>query len=113
MKYFAFVIVILSVFACTLQKEAFIFIDSQTSGRTPDGVYFLDVVIKNTGEQPGYFVILIAQAYKEGKDLQRIEKAYGDIFPNASKQQRLLFDRIGLSEPDSVSLKITYSPYQL
>lgn len=98
---------------CSLQKEAFVFIDKKTEGRTSEGLYYLDITIKNTGEQPAYFVILIAQAYFNQKEVQRIEKAYGDIFPNGNKQQRLIFENLGINEPDSVIFKITYSPYSL
>lgn len=46
----------------------------------------MDVSIKNTGEQPAYFVILIAQAFKNGNDIQRVEKGFGDIFPMPRKK---------------------------
>ncbi len=113
MKYAFITLLLVLSSACTLQKEAFIFIDGKSAGRTNDGLYYLDVKVKNSGEQPGYFVILIAQAYQKGQEVQRIEKGYGDVFPNATKEMRLIFDRIGVTEPDSVSLNITYSPYQL
>lgn len=113
MKYAFILLALVVISACTLQKEAFIFIESKSEGRTFEGTYYLDVKLKNSGEQPGYFVILIAQAYKDGNDVQRIEKGYGDIFPGATKEMRLIFDRVGVINPDSVSLKITYSPYQL
>ena len=113
MKFAYFIIFVIVLSACTRQKDAFVFIESKTEGRTQEGFYYLDVKVKNSGEQPAYFVILISQAYKGGKDLQRIEKGYGDIFPKATKEMRIVFDRIGIVEPDSVSMQITYSPYQL
>ncbi|MFA5511632.1 MAG: hypothetical protein WC313_04205 [Candidatus Kapaibacterium sp.] len=108
-----FTALIIIMCSCTLQKEAFVFIKSKTPGRTQEGLYYMDVSIKNTGEQPAYFVILIAQAFKNGNDIQRVEKGFGDIFPNAEKEMRVTFDRIGFTEPDSVTMKITYSPYHL
>jgi hypothetical protein len=96
-----------------LQKEAFVFVDKKVEGRTTDGYYFLDVTVKNTGEQPAYFVILISQAYLDGKEVQRIEKGYGDIFPGGAKENRLIYNNLGASDPDSVSLKITYSPINI
>ncbi|MBX3044221.1 MAG: hypothetical protein KIT33_03905 [Candidatus Kapabacteria bacterium] len=113
MKYTALLILIMVLVSCTRQKDAFIFIDQKVEGRTAEGLYFLDVTVKNTGEQPAYFVILIAHAYKDGKDLQRLEKGYGDIFPGGSKEMRIIFDRVGILQPDSVALSLTYSPYHL
>ncbi len=111
--YILILLLLLQISSCTLQKEAFVFVDKKVEGRTSEGYYYLDVVLKNTGEQPAYFVILISQAYLDGNQIQRIEKGYGDIFPNGSKEKRLIFDKLGLSTPDSVSLKITYSPVDI
>jgi hypothetical protein len=111
MKYLLIVLILIISVSCTLQKEAFVFVDNRESGRTGTGEYYLDVTVKNTGEQPAYFVILISEAYLNGNMIQRIEKGYGDIFPGASKKMRMTYDKLGLSEPDSVSLQITYSPF--
>lgn len=99
-------------YSCTVQSDAFVFVEKKIEGRTEEGFYFVDVTIKNTGEQPAYFVILISEAYKNGKAAQRIEQGYGDIFPNSSKQKRIIFSQLGIEKPDSINLRITYSPYQ-
>lgn len=113
MKYLLILMMILIFGSCTLQKEAFVFVDSKKEGRTLEGFYFLDVRVKNSGEQPAYYVILISQVFLKGKEIQRIEKGYGDLFPGSAKEMRLIFEKLGNSDPDSVGLKLTYSPFNI
>jgi hypothetical protein len=95
--------------SCTLQTEPKVIISERLEGRTADNKYYADISLKNEGEQPAYFVILISLAYQKGKEIERKENAYGDIFNGVVKKNRVIFANIGFENPDSVIFKITYS----
>lgn len=105
---YLFIIIIL-ICSCEPKQDPKIIVSKKTFGFAESGHYFADVTLKNVGEIPAYFVILIATAYTDGNEIQRVERGYGDIFPNGEKSYRLIFDRFRLNPPDTINLEITFS----
>jgi hypothetical protein len=106
---FISVLLLLVIFSACSQRDARVFISKNTNSRTAAGIYIENIELKNDGEQPAYFVILMSTAYLNNKEVQYIEKGYGDIFPNETKTYTLTFDKLGLNNPDSIVYRITYS----
>lgn len=108
LKFISVLLLLVGISSCS-QRDARVFISNKTAGRTQLGVYYENVELKNDGEQPAYFVILMSTAYLKNSEIQYIEKGYGDIFPDETKTYTLTFDKLGLNNPDSIVYKITYS----
>jgi hypothetical protein len=106
---FISLLLLISINSACSQKDARVFVLNKTNGRTSSGVYFENVELKNDGEQPAYFVILMSTAYFNNREAQYIEKGYGDIFPDETKTYTLTFDKLGVNTPDSIVYRITYS----
>jgi hypothetical protein len=102
-------IIIIFIYSCEPKKDPKVIVSEKSFGFSESGHYFADVTLKNVGEIPAYFVILIASAHSGEKEIQRIERGYGDIFPNSTKSNRLIFDKYRLSTPDTVKFEITFS----
>jgi hypothetical protein len=107
-KFISLQLICVIIISCS-QRDARVFVSNKTVGRTSTGIYFENIELKNDGEQPAYFVILMSTAYLKNNQVQYIEKGYGDIFPDESKTYTLTFDKLGLNNPDSIIYKITYS----
>ena len=103
------ILLLFILISCSIQKDAHVLIEKINKGKNTQGHYYEEVFLVNDGEQPAYFVILIGKAYKNGNELQRIEKGYGDIWPQESKSYTLTYNNLGFSEPDSITYQITYS----
>lgn len=103
------IIIILFAFifiACETQDPPKVVVDSKKQGY--DNGFYYDITLKNVGEQPAYFVILIARGLDEqDNEMQRIEKSYGDLFPDESDTKRITFNKVA-SQPDSVDIDIVY-----
>ncbi len=102
-------IIIIFIYSCEPKKDPKVIVSGKSFGFTESGHYFADVTLKNLGEIPAYFVILIATAYSGEKEIQRIERGYGDIFPSSTKSNRLIFEKYRLTTPDTVNFEITFS----
>jgi hypothetical protein len=102
-------ILLMSLFACSSNKDAKLSINKIEKKRTTEGVYYENVDIINTGEVPALFVILIGKAYWQGKELQTVEKGYGDIYPGETKTFPIAYHNLGKNDPDSIIYRITYS----
>ncbi len=98
-----------SLFACSTNKDAKLSISKIEKNRTSEGVYYENIELINTGEVPALFVILIGKAYFKGQEIQSVEKGFGDIYPNEKKTYPMAYHNLGKSEPDSVVYRITYS----
>jgi len=98
-----------SLFACTTNKDAKLSISKIEKNRTSEGVYYENIELINTGEVPALFVILIGKAYFKGQEIQSVEKGYGDIYPSEKKTFPMSYHNLGKSDPDSVVYRITYS----
>ena len=72
-KLISVLLIFVFISACS-QRDARVFISNKTKGRTVKGYYFEDVELKNDGEQPAYFVILMSTAYLKNNQIQYIEK---------------------------------------
>ncbi len=103
-------LLILAIFiGCSTKKDALLSISKIEKKRDIDGTYYQDVSINNRGEMPALFVILIGNAYSNGKIIQTVEKGFGDIYPNETKTFPLFYQYVGHLDPDSVNYSITYS----
>ncbi len=107
--FFSFILLITILFSCTVLNDARVVITNKNDGRDPQNKYFWDVELKNEGEKPAYFVILIITCWKNGNELERKEWAYGDIFPNQKAENRIMMNKVGYDNPDSTTFKITYT----
>ncbi len=94
---------------CTRLADANLQITNKVTGRDEKNQYYEIVEITNKGEQPAYFVILIGKAYLGGKLIQNVERSYGDIFPAQKREYKLVYNLLGLNQPDSIIYNITYS----
>jgi hypothetical protein len=102
-------IIILIICSCEPKKDPKVIVSEKKFGFVESGHYFADVTLKNVGGIPAYFVILIATAYTGGNEIQRVERGYGDLFPNGEKSFRIIFDKYRLNPPDTVNFEITFS----
>lgn len=105
-----FLLLVIVFISCDVLKEANVRISNVAKSHDSNGIYFERVTLKNYGEQPAYFVILIGKAYKNGNIIQQVDKSFGDIFPNDSTTYDLYYDKFKYTELDSVSYQISYSP---
>ena len=114
MKKILIVISLIAVLiSCTVLSDPRIVITKKSDGRDASDKYFWKVELKNEGEKPAYFVILILTAWKNGKEIERKEWAYGDIFPNQIAEETIILNKVGFETPDSTTFKITYTSTDL
>lgn len=102
-------ILLFSFLACNTSKDAKLSISKIEKKRTAEGIYYENVDIINTGEVPALFVILIGKAYQMGREVQAVEKGYGDIYPGETKTFPIAYHNLGKNDPDSIVYRITYS----
>lgn len=105
-KILTIMLLIFIIVSCEVQKPPKVIVTSKSSGFSTN--YYFDIELKNVGEQPAYFVIIIASALNSNNEvIQTVEKAYGDLFPDESESKRLIFSKI-YREPDSLDIDITF-----
>ena len=104
---------VLNFNACQYDESAKLTVSEKITGRLGNGKYFLKVSVKNSGGQPAFMVVVIASAYSNGKEIDYKERAIGDIYVNQTVSDTLFFDNITFTEPDSIKLSLTYTPYNL
>jgi hypothetical protein len=93
-------------FACSTQDPPKVIVESKKQGFS-NGFYY-DITLKNVGEQPAYFVVLVARALDDqNKQMEQIEQSYGDLFPDESDSKRITFKYV-ISQPDSLDIDIVY-----
>ncbi len=112
-KILSLAILILLAISCTVLSDPRVVISKKSDGRDGSDKYFWKVELKNEGEKPAYFVILILTAWKSGKEIERKEYAYGDIFPNQFAEETIILNKVGFETPDSTTFKITYTATDL
>lgn len=103
------IVFLISLFGCSTNRDAKLSIIKIDKQRTSEGVYYENVEIKNSGEVPALFVILIGKAYLKGQEIQSVEKGYGDIYPNETKSFPIAYHNLGKNDPDSIVYRMTYS----
>ncbi len=106
MKFIPYIFLLL--FACTEVGGPDVLLMSEKEGRTGDGLVFLDVTIKNKGDTPAYFVIVMARALENGEEIAYKEMEFGDLLPDAEKTDRLTFSNAGYITPDDFKIDISY-----
>jgi hypothetical protein len=105
---YKFIIILLAflVLSCETQDPPRVVVESKKQGY--DNGFYYDITLKNTGEQPAYFVVLIATALSQDNvEMQRVERSFGDLFPDESEEKRFLFNKV-VSQPDSIDIDITF-----
>ena len=102
-------VMLISFFSCTVLKDARVVITNKSEGRDAQNKYYWNVELKNEGEKPAYFVILIISCWKNGSVIEKKEWAYGDLFPNQKIENKIIMDKVGYDNPDSTNFKITYT----
>lgn len=107
MKYIiSAILLFLITVSCEMQKPPKVIVNSKSSGFSTN--FYFDIELKNVGEQPAYFVVMIATALNsENQIIQTVEKSYGDLFPDEAVSKRLNFNQV-FREPDSLDIDITY-----
>lgn len=106
MKYLILFMLLVTFIGCEVQSPPKVIVTSKISGF--DANIYYDIELKNVGEQPAYFVLLIATALNSANQpIQTIEKSYGDLFPDESLSQRVSFNKV-FSQPDSIAIEIAY-----
>ncbi len=63
--------ILLLFFSCTVLKDARVLITNKSDGRDAQNKYYWNVELKNEGEKPAYFVILIISCWKNGSIIEK------------------------------------------
>jgi uncharacterized protein (TIGR02588 family) len=102
------IFVFINITACS-QNDARLIINKE-SGKTQEGIWYVDVNVQNLGGQPAYFVLIMVSVIKDGVEIDYAETDIGDIFPNSEKNIRFTFPKL-IVEPDDFKIESTYSQY--
>lgn len=97
--------------ACTTQEPANVRVEQKTLGRDDSGIFMATLKLKNHGEQPAGFVMVIAEPVLQGNKIDRIEFSAGDIYPGKTKTIAIKFPAIGSIVPDDVFIEVVYNAY--
>lgn len=111
MAKYIYIVLLLFLLSCETQERADIRVESKQFGRDNYGIFYMDIKLRNHGEQPASFVTVIAEPVEKGEVLDRIEYGIGDIFPGKSEESRIKFPDIGFAQPDDVLTEVTYNAY--
>lgn len=110
-KYIFLFILSLLFISCEVDEEAKVIVTDKTTGYEQGGIIYTDITLKNTGEQPAYFVVINASAIINNQEAEYREKAFGDIFPDEEKTERVRFTSLGGVFPDEIEIEIVFQNY--
>ncbi len=102
-------VMLLLASGCETNRPARVVTTSRSNGRDGDGVYVLTLSMKNTGENPAYFVVAIIDVFKSTTKIDHIEHSVGDIYPGESRTVKISVPKLLRDEPDSLAISYTYS----
>lgn len=102
-----------ALLSCEVDEDAKVVVINKSFGYEQGGIVFYDITLKNEGEQPAYFVVINVSAIIEGKEAEYREKAYGDIFPDEEKTERVRFTTLGGVIPDDIRIEIVFQNYNI
>lgn len=97
--------------SCEVDEQAKVVVTEKTTGYEQGGVIYIDVTLKNTGEQPAYFTVINVSALIDGNEMEYKEKAFGDIWPQEEKTERVKFNKLGGVMPDDFYIEIVFQNY--
>jgi hypothetical protein len=110
-KYIILFILSLLFISCEVDEDAKVIVTDKKTGFEQGGIIYADITLKNTGEQPAYFVVINVSAIINNQEAEYREKAYGDIFPDEEKTERVKFTTLGGVFPDDIKIEIVFQNY--
>lgn len=96
---------------CTPDSDAKLTVTRYSFDISGSGQGVLSFSVENRGEMPAFNVIIMADALKNGESLGYREKGIGTMFEDEIHTDTLYFDYFGFIEPDSINIRMTYTPY--
>jgi len=108
-SFFVGMFVILS--SCEYDTEPVLKVVKRYGFYDNNGNYRYIISVKNSGEKPAYAVIAIGEAFIGDDKIDYDERTIGDIFNGVTISDTLTFEKLGYQIPDTVVIKLVYTPF--